>query len=180
MLIFYNFVRCGDCTMFLVTAKCLAETPELSEEIKGLSLIWNFYNLTYYFPKSYILGKVILLDKKCYIYGFLWGETLLSFSWLLDRLVLVSGEHKNPRTTQPISGFSALPFRPFVLFLTNQSESLLKRIFRESLVSSSLRSKERRLEVREWQRALYKIQLANSEHFINFPLILHVDLLECA
>ena len=106
MLIFYNFVRCGDCTMFLVTTKCLAETPELSEEIKGLSLIWNFYNLTYYFPKSYILGKVILLDKKCYIYGFLWGETLLFFSWLLDRLVLVSGEHKNPRTTQPISGFS--------------------------------------------------------------------------
>ena len=40
-------------------------------------------------------------------------------------------------------------FRPFVLFLKNQSESLLKRIFRESLVSSSLRSKERRLEVRE-------------------------------
>ena len=39
MLIFYNFVRCGDCTMFLVTTKCLAETPELSEEIKGLSLI---------------------------------------------------------------------------------------------------------------------------------------------
>ena len=112
MLIFYNFVRCGDCTMFLVTTKCLAETPELSEEIKGLSLIWNFYNLTYYFPKSYILGKVILLDKKCYIYGFLWGETLLFFSWLLDRLVLVSGEHKNPRTTQPISGFSALPPSP--------------------------------------------------------------------
>ena len=111
MLIFYNFVRCGDCTMFLVTTKCLAETPELSEEIKGLSLIWNFYNLTYCFPKSYILGKVILLDKKCYIYGFLWGETLLFFSWLLDRLVLVSGEHKNPRTTQPISGFSALPPR---------------------------------------------------------------------
>ena len=95
--------------MFLVTTKCLAETPELSEEIKGLSLIWNFYNLTYRFPKSYILGKVILLDKKCYIYGFLWGQTLLFFSWLLDRLVLVSGEHKNPRTTQPISGFSALP-----------------------------------------------------------------------
>ena len=72
-------MRCGDCTMFLVTTKCLAETPELSEEIKGLSLIWNFYNLTYRFPKSYILGKVILLDKKCYIYGFLWGQTLLFF-----------------------------------------------------------------------------------------------------
>ena len=41
-------------------------------------------------------------------------------------------------------------FRPFVLSIKNQSESLLKRIFRESLVSSSLRSKERRLEVREW------------------------------
>ena len=40
-------------------------------------------------------------------------------------------------------------FRSVVLFLKNQSESLLKRIFRESLVSSSLRSKERRLEVRE-------------------------------
>ena len=53
---------------------------------------------------------MILLDKKCYIYGFLWGKTLLFFSRLLDHLVLVSGEHKNPRTTQPISGFSALPF----------------------------------------------------------------------
>ena len=70
-------------------------------------------------------------------------------------------------------------FRPFVLFLKNQSESLLKRIFRESLVSSSLRSKERRLEVREWTKQMKappkKVGSAQSNvyttHFIRARLI---------